>query len=50
MSVDDEAVISVQNPVRLNEHTELQPDLAVIRPRDYRESLSEPDGITPRTR
>jgi Uma2 family endonuclease len=50
MSVGDEDVISVQNPVRLNEHTELQPDLAVIRPRDYRESLPEPDGITPRTR
>ena len=28
MSVGDEAVISVQNPVRPNEHTELQPDLA----------------------
>ena len=45
MSVDDEAVISVQNPVRLNKHTELQPDLAVIRPRDYRESLPEPDDV-----
>jgi Uma2 family endonuclease len=44
-SVGDEAVISVQNPVRLNEHTELQPDLAVIRPRDYRESLPEPDDV-----
>lgn len=45
MSVGDEAVISVQHPVRLNEHTELQPDLAVIRPRDYRESLPEPDDV-----
>ena len=45
ISVGDEAVISVQNPVRLNEHTELQPDLAVIRPRDYRESLPEPDDV-----
>jgi Uma2 family endonuclease len=45
MSVGDEAVISVQNPVRLNEHTELQPDLAVIRARDYRESLPEPDDV-----
>ena len=34
-----------RNPVRLNEHTELQPDLAVIRPRDYRESLPEPDDV-----
>lgn len=45
MSVGDEAVVSVQNPVRLNEHTEPQPDLAVIRPRDYRESLPEPDDV-----
>ena len=45
MSVGDEAVISVQNPVRLNEHTELQPDLAVIRRRDYRKSLPEPDDV-----
>ena len=45
MSVGDEAVVSVQNPVRLNEHTEPQPDFAVIRPRDYRESLPEPDDV-----
>jgi hypothetical protein len=38
VSVGDEAIISVQNPARLNEYTEPQPDLAVIRPRDYRES------------
>ena len=45
VSVGDEAIISVQNPVRLNEYTEPQPDLAVIRPRDYRESLPEPDDV-----
>ena len=45
MSVGDEAVVSVQNPVRLNEHTEPQPDLALIRPRDYRESLPEPEDV-----
>ena len=45
MTVGDEGVVSVQNPVRLNEHTEPQPDLAVIRPRDYRESLPEPDDV-----
>ncbi len=45
MKVGDEAIISVQNPVRLNEYTEPQPDLAVIRPRDYRESLPEPDDV-----
>src|SRR5688572_32562585 len=45
MNVDDEAVVSVQNPVRLNEHTEPQPDLAVIRPSDYRLSLPEPEDV-----
>src|SRR5437763_15814790 len=30
------AVVAVQNPVRLDEHNEPQPDLAVLRPRaDY---------------
>ena len=45
MSVGDQAVVSVQNPVRLNEHTEPQPDVTVIRPRDYRESLPEPEDV-----
>jgi hypothetical protein len=39
MGVGDAAVVSVQNPVRLNEHTESQPDITVIRPHDYTESL-----------
>jgi Uma2 family endonuclease len=42
---DDEAIVSVQNPVRLNEYTEPQPDLAVIRPRDYREALPKPEDV-----
>jgi Uma2 family endonuclease len=45
MNVGDEAVVSVQNPVRLNEYTEPQPDLTVIRPRDYRVSLPEPEDV-----
>ncbi len=45
MSVGDEAIVSVQNPVRLNEHTEPQPDVTVIRPRDYRLSLPEPEDV-----
>ena len=45
MNVGDEAIVSVQNPVRLNEHTEPQPDLTVIRPRDYRESLPMPEDV-----
>jgi Uma2 family endonuclease len=45
MNVGDEAVVSVQNPVRLNEFTEPQPDLTLIRPRDYRVSLPEPEDV-----
>jgi Uma2 family endonuclease len=43
MGAGEAAVVSVQNPVRLNEHTEPQPDIAVIRPRDYSESLPLPE-------
>jgi hypothetical protein len=43
--VDDAAIVSVQNPVRLDEHTEPQPDLAVLRVRDYRESLPMPEDV-----
>ena len=45
MNVGDEVIVSVQNPVRLNEYTEPQPDLTVIRPRDYRESLPMPEDV-----
>jgi Uma2 family endonuclease len=45
MGVGDAAVVSVQNPVRLNEHTEPQPDITVIRPRDYTESLPVPEDV-----
>jgi Uma2 family endonuclease len=45
MNVGDEAIVSVQNPVRLNEYNEPQPDLTVIRPRDYRESLPIPEDV-----
>ncbi|MDP9476018.1 MAG: Uma2 family endonuclease [Actinomycetota bacterium] len=44
-AVGDEAVVSVQNPVRLSEHTEPRPDLAIIRPRDYRLSLPSPEDV-----
>jgi Uma2 family endonuclease len=43
--VGDEAIVSVQNPVRLDEHTEPQPDLTVLRVRDYRESLPMPEDV-----
>ncbi len=44
-SVGDGAIVSVQNPIRLDEHGEPQPDLAVIRARDYRESLPTPEDV-----
>ena len=43
--VGDEAIVSVQNPVRLDEHSEPQPDLTVLRMRDYRESLPVPEDV-----
>ena len=43
--VGDSAIVSVQNPVRLDEHTEPQPDLAVLRARDYRRSLPGPKDV-----
>jgi Uma2 family endonuclease len=43
--VGDEAIVSVQNPVRLDEHNEPQPDLTVLRVRDYRESLPVPEDV-----
>ena len=45
MNVGNEAIVSVQNPVRLNEHTEPQPDLTVIRTRDYTESLPVSEDV-----
>jgi Uma2 family endonuclease len=43
--VGDAAIVSVQNPVRLDEHTEPQPDLTVLRVRDYRDSLPMPEDV-----
>ncbi len=45
MNLGEEAIVSVQNPVRLDEHTEPQPDLTIIRPRDYTESLPVPEDV-----
>lgn len=41
----DELHLGVQNPVRLGEHGEPQPDLAVIRARDYRGSLPGSEDV-----
>ena len=43
--VDDELRVDVQSPVRLNEQEEPQPDLAVIRARDYGDSLPTPEDV-----
>ncbi len=44
-SLGDEYIVSVQNPVRLDEDNEPEPDLAVIRARDYRDSLPGPEDV-----
>jgi Uma2 family endonuclease len=41
----EEAFVSPQNPVRLSEYLELQPDLAVLRIRDYTDSLPGAEGV-----
>ena len=45
--IGDAAIIRTQNPVVLDEHTELQPDLALLRPRAdfYAEAHPEPNAI-----
>lgn len=42
----EDVIVSIQNPVRLNEYSEPQPDVASIRARDYRESLPTPRSPT----
>ena len=44
-SLGEELFLDVQNPVRLNGGLEPQPDLAVVRARDYRESLPGPEDV-----
>ena len=43
----DEGFVSVQNPIRLNQFSEPQPDIAVLRPRDdvYTMALATPDDV-----
>ena len=43
--IEDAAIVSVQNPVRLDEDNEPEPDLAVLRIRDYRDSLPGPEDV-----
>lgn len=43
--VDDKFLVDVQNPVRLDEDNEPQPDLAVLWTRNYRNSLPGPEDL-----
>lgn len=43
--VGDNGIVSVQNPVRLHERLEPQPDLVVLKSKDYREALPGPEDV-----
>ena len=45
--VGDAGIISIQNPIRLNEQSEPQPDVAILSPRDdfYTGALATPDDV-----
>jgi Uma2 family endonuclease len=45
--VGDDAIISIQNAVQLNDYSEPQPDVALLHPRDdyYALALARPDDI-----
>lgn len=44
LAVGDRGIVAVGNPVRLNRHSEPQPDFSVLRPRDdYRKTLPRPE-------
>ena len=43
LAVGDSGIVSVQNPVRLSQRSEPQPDFAVLKSRDYRTTLPQPE-------
>ncbi len=45
--VGDDAILSIQNSVQLNDYSEPQPDVALLSPRDdyYDQALARPDDI-----
>jgi Uma2 family endonuclease len=45
--LDDRAIVSIQNPVRLSSYTEPEPDLAILRPRPdrYRKAIPLPEDV-----
>jgi Uma2 family endonuclease len=44
---DDEGIVSIQNPIRLNEYGEPQPDLVLLSPRAdyYADAIATPDDV-----
>lgn len=46
-AVGDAAIVRVQNPIRLSDHSEPEPDLALLVPRDdfYAQGHPEPDDV-----
>ncbi len=46
-AVDDNGLVAVQNPVQLDDHSEPEPDFAVLKPRadDYRQATPRADEV-----
>jgi Uma2 family endonuclease len=46
-AVGERAIVSVQNPVRLDDHSEPEPDFALLRPRPdfYQDAAAQPDDV-----
>jgi Uma2 family endonuclease len=44
-ALGDQAVVWPQNPIRIPPHSEPQPDLALLKPRDYGEALPTPEDV-----
>jgi len=51
-SLSDVAIVQVQNPVRLSDRAQPQPDFAILRPRSdfYSSKLPEPEDTAKRSR
>ena len=44
-ALGERALVWPQNPIRIPPHFELQPDLALLLPRDYRDALPTPEDV-----
>jgi Uma2 family endonuclease len=43
--VGDDAYVDIQDPVRLDDHSEPVPDAMIVRARDYRDELPTPQDV-----